>query len=426
MDSFIFLYWIFNIFAALLVLMHAFYHLFSYFPIINQIELQKDYVSKPIFSILPQSPTTSFSVKSLLFNDSLISFKINTKNACKQSGRELFTNTTIDSFNLSFTYYDSTYESLLESSVKKGEQCPTNYKQCGILDTLDNIMCIKEDLECPINMLIMDDNQEPPNEYKDKYTFTNVKLNTTYLHYTNEAIDNYILAKFIHRIVRGYELSPFIEKENENLNDFVLIDCRLTELNMSYFPIYHSIYSNKTSNNEYFFRSFIGLKPNCVPNDFYSEEKVLIDYDNFKQMKMIWQIMCLVYILNTIAYLFVKFGMSKYNSKKRPLKMLFNITNFLSLIPMFVFNYFTILSSKRLRYENSCYDEYTNSLIEVEMKDTFYDYVIRIISLVLNAVLIIFAFILIIKLCRKYSFCRKNKKTERLNEDKEIEAQSIK
>ena len=50
-------------------------------------------------------------------------------------------------------YYQRTYEYLLKHS---GEKCEENFKQCGIMDTLGNIMCIPKEDECPINDLIVD------------------------------------------------------------------------------------------------------------------------------------------------------------------------------------------------------------------------------------------------------------------------------
>ena len=34
--------------------------------------------------------------------------------------------------------------------------CGLNYKQCGILDTVGNILCIEDYLECPINKMKVD------------------------------------------------------------------------------------------------------------------------------------------------------------------------------------------------------------------------------------------------------------------------------
>ena len=50
---------------------------------------------------------------------------------------------------LNFSYYE-----LLKNSTK--DNCSENLKQCGILDTLGNKMCLYKDFPCPVNELIVD------------------------------------------------------------------------------------------------------------------------------------------------------------------------------------------------------------------------------------------------------------------------------
>ena len=89
------------------------------------------------------------------------------------------------------SYYS--YGNLFNNSVPSNEECPSDKKQCGILDTMNNKMCIDKDKECPINMIIHSNTR--PTEYH--YKFNNISLNDeSYLFFTNEAIDNYIVAHF--------------------------------------------------------------------------------------------------------------------------------------------------------------------------------------------------------------------------------------
>ena len=166
-------YFLSNFFTTILIFTCTLVYFCSNFPIINQIEISKDYTSKLIQSILIAQPVSFISSVPLLMIDPLVSFK---RSHCVSISRNLLENTIIDSTQLSFSFVDSTYESLLKSSVKKGEHCPTDYKQCGTLDTLDNIMCVKGNTPCPINLIVIDEKEEAQSEYKDKYTFTNVKF----------------------------------------------------------------------------------------------------------------------------------------------------------------------------------------------------------------------------------------------------------
>ena len=55
-----------------------------------------------------------------------------------------------------FAYYklsSKTYYDYLETAVSKNEECPENYHQCGILDTVGNKMCLRNEEECPINYI---------------------------------------------------------------------------------------------------------------------------------------------------------------------------------------------------------------------------------------------------------------------------------
>ena len=70
----------------------------------------------------------------------------------KKNNYEMYPILDINSYN-ERTYYNQNYATLLKHSK---ETCENNYKKCGILDTLGNIMCIPENDECPINEVIVD------------------------------------------------------------------------------------------------------------------------------------------------------------------------------------------------------------------------------------------------------------------------------
>ena len=70
----------------------------------------------------------------------------------KKNNYEMYPILDINSYN-ERTYYNQNYATLLKHSK---ETCENNYKKCGILDTLGNIMCIPENEECPINEVIVD------------------------------------------------------------------------------------------------------------------------------------------------------------------------------------------------------------------------------------------------------------------------------
>ena len=167
-------------------------------------------------------------------------------------------------------------------------------------------MCVKKDT-CPINFMVIDEKEEAPSEYKDKYTFTNVKLNKKFIHYTNEAIDNYIIVKFLYRERLDKNLSPFIQNSNEKLNKYSIESCKITELQIGTQPIYHHLYTSEPSETYYdfYYRPFIGVKSNCVLDDFYDSEKTVNDYNHFRTMKLIWFISCCSYCLVLIIIVMI-------------------------------------------------------------------------------------------------------------------------
>ena len=97
-------------------------------------------------------------------------------------GKKLYTSDTDVSY---------TYSSLF--TVSSGKECNEGKKKCGVLDTMNNTMCIDKDKECPINLILLSNSSIPPSEYK--YNFSHISFSDgSYLHFTNEAIDqSYIL-----------------------------------------------------------------------------------------------------------------------------------------------------------------------------------------------------------------------------------------
>ena len=86
-----------------------------------------------------------------------------------------------------------TYSSLFNQTMSSGKECNEGKKKCGVLDIMNNTMCIDKDKECPINLILLSNSSIPPSEYK--YIFSHISFSDgSYLHFTNEAIyQSYIL-----------------------------------------------------------------------------------------------------------------------------------------------------------------------------------------------------------------------------------------
>ena len=88
--------------------------------------------------------------------------------------------------------YKKNYEYLLKHS---GEKCEENYKKCGILDTLGNIICIPKEDECPINDILIDTKDNNDSFFDSEYNVCYsdyLEENNLSLYYSNKATDQKI------------------------------------------------------------------------------------------------------------------------------------------------------------------------------------------------------------------------------------------
>ena len=107
------------------------------------------------------------------------------------------------------TKYQLNYESLLKHS---GKDCEINYKKCGILDSLGNIMCIPNNEECPINDIIIDLQSEQEKYFAQGYKAGYISIidSDKYLYYTNNKTENPIVVK----LYNSSEFPTFINENN--------------------------------------------------------------------------------------------------------------------------------------------------------------------------------------------------------------------
>ena len=397
--------------------------LFLFLPIYNyslntMMEIQKDYHSHPILSISPflSSPSNSH-LKSFLLEQENSFYK--TKK-CKKAKRSLVEKTNIDRTFVEFDYMNETYQSLLEKSVPKGEKCLEGYKQCGILDSLNNIMCIEEDKQCPVNLIVVNKEKNAPSGY----TFKTEQLNTSYIHYTNEAIDNYIVTRFVNISEEEIELSPFESKPNEDLSDYSFENCKIKEMEYSKMNLYQEIETNLLS------RPFIGVDMKCLPDGFYNEEKILNDYNTGK-------ILVIIYYVLTAPILVITFWfMVYYRIALDDIKLKFDIIAVITIIVLFLveiacltLNIFMMIIKNRLIMKLKCFDNNTNNIHSVVINEYetngCWITVIIIISIMLLGTFgfgIAFLVKRIPKIIEQYE---EEKKKEALLKDQQIEAPDI-
>ena len=133
---------------------------------------------------------------------------LTTEKEIKKNNYELFPLLSID-LDGKTTEYKKNYESLLDHS---GEICEENYKKCGILDTLGNIMCIPKEEKCPINDIKVDLASNYNDYISQGYKMAHLEnLTEEYsLYYTNMKTDREIIVKMFF----SDEIPRYINKNN--------------------------------------------------------------------------------------------------------------------------------------------------------------------------------------------------------------------
>ena len=96
---------------------------------------------------------------------------------------------------LNFSYYD-----LLKNSSK--DKCAENLKQCGILDTYGNKLCLYKDYPCPVNEMIVDFTHESKKYIEKGYKYVNYRLlrfvSGYTLYFSNTSYDKNIISSLIY------------------------------------------------------------------------------------------------------------------------------------------------------------------------------------------------------------------------------------
>ena len=109
---------------------------------------------------------------------------------------------------LSYLYYNAlnfSYYELLKNATR--DKCPEDLKQCGILDTYGNKLCLYKEYDCPVNEIIIDSSEKEENYimkgYKSVYYHAIRFFNNCLLYYTNTKTDNKVISSFIY-----YDFTP--------------------------------------------------------------------------------------------------------------------------------------------------------------------------------------------------------------------------
>ena len=105
------------------------------------------------------------------------------------------------------------YKDLLNSTIKKDEQCPKTKQNCGYLNE-ESKLCLSIEDKCPINDIIINN----ISTYSDgNITYKTVILGNDYIHYTNEKIDNQIIFNLLISIENPLSKIEIKESKYDNI-----------------------------------------------------------------------------------------------------------------------------------------------------------------------------------------------------------------
>ena len=193
------------------------------------------------------------------------------------------------------------YKTLLENSVSSTSRCKSGYKQCGILNTNGDKLCLKQSQECPINYLKVtsseinydiDDIDDIDDNDKSLFYSSFFYLGESYLHYSNKAVNSPIVADLrfsIDEICKGgYE--EYCDNYNYGQTHYQLID-KIDAIDF---------FNNETIQVGWYYREYIGFNRNC----FDINEKVYNKINIVKKLIITFlSCLCITVAANGVVFI---------------------------------------------------------------------------------------------------------------------------
>ncbi len=332
-------------------------------------------------------------------------------------------------YNYYFCYSNyETYGSLLEKNIiKNNESCPNHFKDCGIIDTLNQKLCLNELMECPLtDLIILDYNDLNYNFYNNsnnyiKYNKGNKTIFISNKNNSEGIIGNLILSDNI----------PCIDENEKNWKSFDKYEipskeCK-TEINGKknderYKKIgnitYNQIYKDNLNNSDYeimkqylsdsdilglYKRLNIGINKKCLDNNYLKKFQNCLSIIYVKIYILLILIISIVLGKITTFWIFVCILQCKnpYNDKELSgiLKWENLVTAFFNLL-FIVLLFPSLIEIQKFKGDFLCSDELSNKLIDKNNIDinTVYDELKSVIkiNLILNVIAVLFFIVIFI------------------------------
>ena len=286
-------------------------------------------------------------------------------------------------------YYS--YSNLLKLSVTSNEKCPSNKKQCGILDTMNNKMCIDKKKECPINLIIRTYTPEPPSEYP--YNFRNITFSDgTYFFFTNEAIDKPIIANLkisdedvcinpneysSHYIpypldyYAYYGCNTIINSTQYNLNYKYLDSMNKFSLYEDNRNMLSSIETDdykeqlKIQTISLYYSSFIGYNKQCIQNFNIDVSSYSIYHSRLRAVNNIFKAVDIITFIIIFIEIIEIVALIKYQGiESIKTLMIYNIFPAIFSLSFLILSTVNFVFLQNLNYDNPCSDNYTTLIFQ--------------------------------------------------------------
>ena len=112
-------------------------------------------------------------------------------------------------------------------TISKGE-CISGYRKCGIIDTYGNPFCVPQDINCPVNEMIVDSVSRLSYYQGNYYSYYTTDNSQLYLYYKRGIINNGII---VQKVIE--ESQPLYINEDNFVFDFDALEIQIMIIKMT-------------------------------------------------------------------------------------------------------------------------------------------------------------------------------------------------
>ena len=305
------------------------------------------------------------------------------------------------------------YKELLYNNqiIKKNENCPGDYKNCGIIDTLEQELCMPKDEECPLyDVEIVEDNKNNNSEYNTYYIYNeNAKISYNNNNYNesnkkiigklilNDGQPCYNLKEKLWRKFYSKEVAENHLKCENKIFGKVTDDRYVKKGGITYYDLYRFIMNYdifrlfskndlKTKYVSLYKREFLGIDKAC-------DEKHKLSQENYDKLKASQKSEKILLLVEPIIAIFISlFASCAYCGKAEKcvfitFVIIYSLL-FLACIICHIVFFARIINNDFSNYE--CSDTITNEIIRTNNLNTKKTILFTAINLAAEIIIIIF------------------------------------